>query len=58
VRTERWKLVELPDADDGEARRALYDLRADPDERQNLLDSSLSAEAQAALDELTTALSA
>lgn len=58
VRTERWKLVELPDADDGEARRALYDLRADPDERQNLLERSLSAEAQAALDELTTALSA
>ncbi len=58
VRNSRWKLVELPDADADEEPRALYDLRADSGERTNLLRAPLSAEAQAALDELAAALRA
>lgn len=58
VRTARWKLVELPDAEGSEEPRALYDLRTDPEERRNLLAAELSAEARVALDELTAALRA
>jgi len=58
VRSERWKLVELPDAEAGEKTRALFDLRADPGELRNLLGTKLSEEAQAALDALDAALRA
>lgn len=56
IRDERWKLVELPDAEAGEERRALYDLRGDPEERENLLRRELAPEAALALRRLSEAL--
>ncbi len=52
VRGPRWKLIRFTDAG---ARDELYDLAADPQERANLFDGSLSAEQQTAYEELRLA---